>query len=361
MSELKNDANSGVEALTGFSFQRNSAIYLVLESYNILVSSNFFICIEHHDDLIFAYLNDSSEISKIESYQVKKSTSEWSMTAKLAEIMAKMTLVGRDLENDPMPKADSYSHDLIFLTNKSIKLNCGSKKAPKFSEIIRENNVVACYSNLHKNIQSNLLTKLSAYQFETDQLDSVSFKYIDVANTDRAQRDQLVGMLSDIFKGKISDPNAALDLLLKLFRDVETVFNEGNKSNLLDLSKRVCGKDILKAIDVICNKAKAFKLWRDYAQELSIALNIPISKSSNYKEHLNNCFDYFKDLEQVEFQKIYHFVKDNRDIDDVSFSHPECIKKLNDRFFESNQTQLDKVIVSFAIVAAYVETRNKIC
>lgn len=358
MSEIKNDANSGVEALTGFAFQRNSAIYLVLENYDILVNDNFFICIEHHDDVIFAHLNDSNEIKKIEAYQAKKSTSEWSLGKNLAEIIAKMTLVGSDLESDAISKSSNYSQDLTFLTNKSIKLNCGSRKEPKFSEIIRENNVFVCYSNLHSNIQSNFLKKLSNFSFVTEQLDNVSFKYIDVANTDKSQRNQLAGMLSDVFENKIFDSNAALDLLLKLFREVETVFNQGNMSKLLDKSKRVYSKEILKAIDVICNKAKAFKFWRENAQELSKALQIPISKSSNYAEHLNNCFDYFKDLKQVEFQKIYRFVDDNRDIDASSFSHQECITKLSERFFNNHQTQLDNTSVSFAIVAAYVETRN---
>jgi hypothetical protein len=359
MSELKNDVNSGVEALTGFSFQRNSAIYLVLENYDIWVGSEFFICIEHHDDVIFAQLNDLNEISKIEAYQAKKSTSEWATGKNLAEIIAKMTIVGRDLENDLISKSNCYSHDLTFLTNKSIKLNCGSRKNPKYSEIIRENNVFVCYTNLHENIQENILKKLEDFSFETEQLDNVSFLYVDVANTDKSQRNQLAGMLSDVFKNKISDPNAALDLLLKLFREAETIYNQGNKSELLDKSKRVYSKDIFKAIDVICNKAKAFNLWREHASELSLALQIPISKSSNYLEHLNNCFDYFKDLKQVEFQKIYHFVSDNRDIDESSFSHPECIKKLKERFFSNHQTQLDEVLVSFAIVAAYVETRNR--
>jgi len=360
MSKLKNDVNSGVEALTGFSFQRNSAIYLVLENYDILVSHNFFICIEHHDDVIFAHLNNSNEISKIEAYQAKKSTSEWVLGKKLAEIIAKMTLVGNDLKNDSVSKSSDYSQNLTFLTNKNIKLNCGSRKDPKFSEIIRETNVVICYCDLHNNIKSNFLKKLEEYSFETEQLDNVSFKYIDVANTDNSQREQLAGKLSKIFKDKISDPNAALDLLLKLFREVETVYNQGNKSKFLDKSKRVDSQDIFKAINVICNKAKAFKLWRENARELSEALRIPISKSRNYTVHLNNCFDYFKDLKQVDFQKIYHFVNNNRDIDDSSFSDRDCIKKLNDRFFNNHQTQLDKASVSFSIVAAYVETRNKI-
>ncbi|AJY50060.1 dsDNA nuclease domain-containing protein [Halomonas sp. KO116] len=361
MSDTKNDTNSGVEALTGFSFQRNSAIFLVLENYDLLVGSEFFICIEHHDDVIFAEFNNSNEISKIKAYQAKKSSSEWMLGKKLAEILAKMTKVGSDLADDEMSKNTGYSQDLIFLTNKSIRLNCGSrKKEQKFSEIVKENNVFVCYTNLHGNIQNNILTKLDGFSFEVQQLENVYFKYIDVANTDKSQRNQLSGMLSDLFQDKISDPNAALNLLLKLFREVETVYNQGNKSKLLDISKRVYSKDIFKAIDVICSKAKAFKLWRENAKELSEFLQIPISRSSNYTEYLNDCFDYFKDLKQVEFQKIYHFVDDNRDVDESSYSHADCIKKISERFTRDHQTQLNKVLVSFAIVAAYVETRNAI-
>lgn len=360
MSEIVNDKNSGVEALTGFSFQRNSAIFIVLDNYDFFVTQDFFICIEHHDDVIFSHLNGSSEIYRIEAYQAKKSVSEWATGKSLAEIIAKMTLVGRDIEKDVIDKSVDCFHALTFLTNKRIKLNCGSRKKgeKKHSKIIRENNLVAFYSDLHSKIQDNFLKKLQDFTFETDQLEKVSFRYIDVGNTDKAQRNQLIGMLSDIFEDKVSDPSAALDLLLKLFREVETVYNQANTSKLLDESKRVYGKDILKAIDVICNKSKAFKLWRNNAQRLSEALNIPVSKGRNYTEHLNNCFDYFKDLEQVEIQKIYHFVNDSRDIDDLSYSDASCITNLNERFHQIYQTQLDSVLVSFAIIAAYVETRN---
>ncbi|PHQ24591.1 hypothetical protein CLH62_17020 [Marinobacter guineae] len=359
MSHNRNDTNAGVEALTGFSFQRNSAIFLVLENYDILVGSEFFICIEHHDDVIFAELNDSNEIDKIKAYQAKKSSSEWAVGKNLAEIIAKMTKVGSALEADQISKVSGYSHELIFLTNKSIRLGCGKKgKGEKFSEIIRESNVFVCYSNLHGNIQSNILKRLGDFSFDDQQLDNLYFKYIDVGNTDRSQRHQLAGMLSDLFKDKVTDSAAAVDLLLKLFREVETVYNQGNKSKLLDVSKRVYSKEIFKAIDIICSKAKAFRLWRENAQDLSKALRIPVSKSSRYAEYLNDCFDYFKDLKQVEFQKIFRFVDDNRDIDEVSFSDVECITKLSERFARMHQTQLNETLVSFAIVAAYVETRN---
>ena len=358
MPKLKKDSNSGVEALTGFCFQRNCAIYLVLNNYDMWLGINFFICIEHHDDLIFAHVNDSDEIRKVEAYQAKKAQSEWTTGKKLAQIIAKMTMVGNDLKNDSILKSSDYSHDITFLTNKSIKLNCGSRKDPKYSEIIRESNVCVCYTDLHEKIQKNLLNKLKTFSFENAQLNNISFKYIDVANKDKSQQNQLVGMLSDLFRDKIADPNAALDLILKLFRDVETVYNQGNQVQLLDESKRVYSRDIFNALEVICSKAKAYKLWRENANELANALQIPISKWRNFKEYINNCFDYFKDLEQVEFQKIFHFVNENRDVDEICFSDSECIKMLNERFLKKHRTQFDQAEVAFAILAAYVETRN---
>lgn len=359
MPKQKSDSNSGVEAQTGFAFQRNCAIFFILENYDIWAGGNFFICIEHHDDLIFAHANSSNEINKIQAYQAKKSQTEWSTGKKLAQIVAKMTLVGDDLNNDPITKSSDYSHDLAFLTNKKIILKCGKQKPPKYTEIIRESNVCVCYTDLHQNIQNNLLKKLDGITFENTQLNNVFFKYIDVANTDKSQQLQLVGMLSDMFKDKIADHSAALDLLLKLFRNVETVYNQGNQSKLLDESKRVYSRDIFNALDIICNKAKAYKLWRNNADKLANALQISVTKGRNFREHLNNCFDYFKDLKQVEFQKIFHFVNENRDVDDSYFSESDCIEVLNERYLNEHGTQLDQTIIAFAIIAAYVETRNE--
>lgn len=360
MSELKNDANSGVEALTGFSFQRNSAIFLVLENYDIYVGRNFFICIEHHDDFIFAHLDDSNQLSKVNSYQAKKSTVEWTITKEFAEIIAKITLVGEDLKKDTIQKTKDYIQELSFLSNKSIKLNCGTRgKSPKSSVIIKENNLLALYSDLPSPIQQNFLNKLSEFPYINDQLVNISFRYIDVGNTDKAQRDQLTGMLSQKFKDKIHDASAALDLLLNLFRDVETIYNQQNSSKLLDASKRVYSRDIFKALNVICTKAKAYELWRTHANSLGASLKIPVSKSRNYIEYINNSFDYFKDLTQIEFRKIYKFVDDNRDVDDIFYTELECIQTLQERFSKENQTQLENEVVSFSIIAAYVETRNK--
>jgi hypothetical protein len=360
MSELKNDANSGVEALTGFSFQRNSAIYLILENYEVYVGSNFFVCIEHHDDVIFAHLNDSDQITEVKSYQTKKSTAEWTITKEFAEIIAKITKVGDDIKNDSISKVEDFTQELSFMSNRSIKLNCGSKgKSPKSSVIIKENNLFAFYSDLPFPIQQNFLKKLNEFSFVGDQLANISFRYIDVGNTDRAQRDQLAGMLLHKFQDKVHDASAAIDLLVNLFRDVETIYNQQNTCKLLDTSKRVYGSDIFSALNVICTKAKAYDLWRLHANDLGKTLKIPVSKGRNFLELISNSFDYFKDLSQIELRRIYKFVDDNRDVDDMYYSEVDCIEALHNRFQIENQTQLANETVASAIIAAYVETRNK--
>lgn len=358
MAENKKDLNSGVQALSGFSFQRNSIIYLILDKYDLLVGDNFFICVEHYDDFVFAHLDSKNKLCKVDAYQAKKATSPWSTNKKLAEILAKMTLVGKRMKDDPMPKSDDYSHNLIFLTNKKIDLICGGKIEPKYSQVIKEDNVYVLFSNLHKEIKNNIENKFPASPLELDEVENISFRYIDVANTDKSQRNQLAGMISDLFSEEVTDPSAALCVLLNLFKDVETVYNQGEDLSFLDASKRVYSSEIFKAFNIIFSKAKAYKFWRDNAANLSAALRLPVGKTRDYDTRLSDCFDYFKDLSQVEFAKIYRFVSDNNHVDDEFYSDVDCVKALYELYQKEKSSQLDVTMIAFAIIAAYVETRN---
>lgn len=364
MSTTQGNVNSGVEALTGFAFQRNSAIYLILDTPNLLEEGDFFISIEHHDDLIFGHTGDDGKITSVEAYQVKKnSTGTWSVNKELGNIVAKMTRVASDLRKDTYPKSDTYSHRLVFLSNRNITLKCGKTKKPKYVEIVRDSNLHSRYSELHQDIKKNIESKIiSSPHFESQnkkEIDTLEFMYLDLPSTDKKQRETLQGMLNSVYGDKISDHAAALAVLITLFRDSETIYNQGNTCKLMDEEKRVHSKSINQALDVITTKAKAYKLWRDHAQSLTKKLNIPLSKSESYKEQLNNCFDYFKDLEQAEYQKIFNFVDENRDVDEIFTDYSECFLELRNRYLNANQSQLNSHAISFAIIAAYVETRNR--
>lgn len=352
-----NGVNSGVQALSGFAFQRNSAIYLLLDNYDYYKNKEFFICIEHHDDLIFALLNDANKLCKVEAYQAKKASKQWATSSKLAEIIAKITLVGSSLKSDQFIKSKHYTHNLTFLTNHSVKLTCGKRKDAK-TVILKEDNTEISMHALHDRIQDNIKKKVKKFSHSSAELNHIRFLYVDLNKTDENQRLHLAGMLSKLFRDKITDPYAAMDLLLTLFRNAETIYNQAGISSLLDPKKRINSLDIYKALDVITKKRKAFSFWRSYAKIICSKLKIPVSQSSRYKEHIDNCFDFFKDLEAVEFRKIYKFVDESRAIDDKFYDHSDCIIEIYNKYLSTHQTQLTEYIVLFAIVAAFVETRN---
>jgi hypothetical protein len=106
LSTRKKAANSGIDALLGFEFQRNCALYLLLDDYNRFKDREFFLCIEHHDDFLFCYRTGCrSNIQEIHSYQAKKlSGNVWTINERFSETIAKMLEVGSDLRSDSAPK-----------------------------------------------------------------------------------------------------------------------------------------------------------------------------------------------------------------------------------------------------------------
>lgn len=123
MTKTKKAANAGVDALLGFEFQRNCALYLLLNNYNHFKGREFFLCIEHHDDFLFCYRSNCQEkIEEIHSYQAKKlSGAVWTINERFSEALAKMLEVGSDLLSDPVPKSQSYTHELTLnlITNQA--------------------------------------------------------------------------------------------------------------------------------------------------------------------------------------------------------------------------------------------------
>jgi hypothetical protein len=68
-----NSINAGTRAQSGFALQRNSALFILLDNYNSkFKNEKYFICLEHHDDFLFCYLNENEHVKYIEAYQSKK-------------------------------------------------------------------------------------------------------------------------------------------------------------------------------------------------------------------------------------------------------------------------------------------------
>ena len=123
MEQKTTALNAGVQAATGLEFQKHCAIYLFLEDVNHFEKNNFFICIEHHDDVIFCQLNENDEISEIDVYQAKKSTSKWNIAKDEFSIILKMLNTSDALLADPAKKSKNYQHNNYFTTNNTIDIS----------------------------------------------------------------------------------------------------------------------------------------------------------------------------------------------------------------------------------------------
>lgn len=361
MAVLNNSTNAGVHGSNGIEFQKHCALYLLFEKYATIENRQYFICMEHYDDFLFCFLTHNNLITSIEAYQAKKSSSQWGMGVDLSDILKKMTQVGLDLIADPHPKDSGYSHDLRFVTNNSVKLYCGKRKNGQ-SVLINEGNTEVKYTNLHPDIQVNILKGLRAQSVvaanQISELDNLSLTYIDLPKRAQVQKDSLVGQFNRIFGAQVNDPVAAVDALLLLFRDVENVLNNGNIVRLMDTSKRIDSSAIRAAMNIITSKAKAYDFWRQRGDNLANRLSIVVFERDRFRLQFQNSFDFFKDLKQAEHQKLLKYVVENKARWRVHTNEVDCINDMYTSFVAENSTNLLPLDIKAAICAAYLELKG---
>lgn len=367
MSTKKNAANAGVDALLGFEFQRNCALYLLLNDYDSFKGREFFLCIEHHDDFLFCYRTDCrSNIEEIRSYQAKKlSGSIWTINERFSEVIAKMLEVGNDLVSDPAPKSLSYNHELTFVSNTDIKLNykpnANEKKAGRIeiTYLLNEQNCKCTYDSIPYEIKEKINKKVDSFckkekiNFHKSELDNLNIQWVGLPRRKNDQKDILVGLMCRKFP-HVSDPSAAVGLLLSLFREVEAVYNQGKVISLLDSSKRVEGDEIKKAIDIIETEQKTFKLWRDYSTELSRKFRVPISVQNSHENHIRNTFELLKDMNNNEHQIIKSFVRENNYSMDY-YSHTDMFDAYVSDIKSKNSINLNDIDIFFSTLCSFVE------
>lgn len=347
-------ANSGINAVNGFEFQKHCALYIFLEQYEEIKEKKYFICLEHHDDFLFCYLTQDEIIEKIETYQAKKSSKKWTMNNQdFKDIIKKILKVGIDLNNDVSSKTDDYFHNLHFLSNYEISLS-KNKDKKKIQNTINDGNETIKYNELYQEIKDELL---SLTDLKTkNELENLSFKYIDINKTYDKQKKVLIGMFIDIFGTQVRDSKASVDALLLLFRDVENTLNQGNIITLMDETKRVESKQINNALNIITTQQKAFEEWKSKKNEYSKVLNLNPFNHKQFERAYENAFEYLKDLEQVEHQKIFTFIKEN--VPDCS-NDIECLEKIITKYKAMYSTQFDEMTIKAIILASYIQLKEE--
>ncbi|MFJ5361893.1 dsDNA nuclease domain-containing protein [Pectobacterium sp. CHL-2024] len=364
----KNKAiNAGVDALTGFEFQRNCALYLLLDNFNAFVNKSFFICIEHHDDFLFCFKTDClSYINEVHAYQAKKLSGRiWTIDARFSEVVSKILLVGDNLRNDSFEKSEDYKHQLTFISNTEMELKYAPTKKLKNEGVveqvskINEQNSLFLYEKLHENIKNKIEEKIAevcseeSSVFHRQELGNLFIQWVDFPRTAAKQKESLIGLMSRKFP-HIVDPKAAIDVILNLFRNVETVYNQGQEIRLLDPAKRVEGEEVKKVMEIIDSQQKAFDYWRAAAQQFSVQFKIPMNIQKRHRDYIINSFELLKDMSNYDYQIIKSFIRDNDyttqyyTIQDILNAYAKDIRKYH-------PLNLNNIDVFFAVLCSYVE------
>lgn len=343
-------ANSGIHAGAGFELQKHMALFLILENFNNWKAKNYFLYFEHYEDFLFCFVDDLKLIELIEIYQSKKNDSDWKLS-ELKPILQKMLNNLTMINSDTHPKTNPYQKIAYFTSNRAINL-----KYIKKQNSIKHDNVCMKFSELYVEIQNHLTSAFTAPQ-ELAEIDNLAFRFIDLNQTTKMQKNTLAGMLSEIVGDKI-DSKAAVETLLSLFRGVETNFNQGNNIELSDTNKRIEKQKVDETMNIINTKKKAFDLWRSKSNEIAEAMKILLNEREEFCDSFKTSFDFFKDLNQVEHIKIYKFVKEQI-LKLHCFNEYDCLQIILENFIDTEQTTLTQVQLKATVFAAFVELAIK--
>ena len=357
-NNYNSEVNAGVHTNIGMDFQKNCTIYLFLEKYNQLKTQKYFIILEHLEDVIFGYL-DNTELSKIETYQAKKSSSKWTNSG-LLEIIKKITETSQSVLDDPHPKTVNFTQKNFFATNNTIELNCKVNKQ-KYSCLVNEANELYKYSDLDQNIKNKIEEGSKDVIFSSENIsnfDTLNFRFIDLGRTPKAQLEQLDGKFRSVFGNNIADHKAALYSFYFALMEIEKELNQGNVAKLSDNKIRIDAVQIDSIINIITNKKKAVDFWRDRRDELCEELNIKLLDVTMCAHHYENSFDKFKDINESEHNKIFDFVVNNKSIFKSHFTDRACIASYHSKFNRERSTTLSELQLKAVIAAAYIEVKN---
>lgn len=358
MEETSN-VNAGVHANVGMDFQKNCTIFLFLEKYEQLKDQKYFIILEHHDDIVFGFLDTNENLDSVESFQAKKSGSKWTLTSML-EIVQKIAMTAQAILDDDHPKTEEFSQQNLFITNQTIELKTGKGKT-QFICTINETTSEVAYTSLDVQIKDKILSGNRDITFsdtEKDHFENLSFKWIDIGRTTKAQEELLTGKFATVFGDTISDHKAALQTFLYALKDIESTFNQGNMARLSDSSKRIESKAINELLNILTTKKKAYEFWRAHADEICQVMEVNLLDRKAFQLNYENSFDLFKDLKESEHRKIYVFVNENISIFGQFTSDMECLGAFLAEFNKKKTSTYQPLQLKAVMAAAYVEVRS---
>lgn len=298
--------NSGVEGGTGYEFQKNCLIFILLDEYDNFRDKEYFICMESADDFIICFL-ENNELKEVRTYQAKKnSNGSWTIHNMKNEIIPKMCEGGVMIQEDKsFLQAKDYTQKLHFLSNQKIKLD---------SVICNETSEIIGYDELEEKTKKTIEKSISEFHTNEkkeygidkilEQRKYLIFKFIDLNKKIKEQQNCLKGKIEEVFNSNVPNPQVALDTIIHSLTISSTTYNTNKQFNLSQKDKWVTSESIQDCFVTITTKSKFFERWRNRANEICQSFNIPLKNRSLFENTCENSFEYFKDPNQIEHQKI---------------------------------------------------------
>lgn len=356
MVDRKIDSNSGVQANVGFDFQRNTCIYVFLEKYNTLKTQEYFIILEHYDDIVFGFLNQKGELSEVTTYQAKKSSNVWT-TNKVYEIIQKISDSGIELLKDKIKKSVDYNQSHFFITNHTIALDYKCLTTNKKKKVyINETNETLAYSSLNEDCKTALKEGNSKIKFNSEQIkhfENLNFSFVDLGRNTKSQLLLLTGKFKEVFGNTILDHKAARDTFIYHLKEIESTYNQGDIPQLNDTYKRLESTKIDDILKILTTKKLALDFCRKKAERICEELNINVFEAMSFELDFENSLEEFKDLKQGEHQKIIRFIENKKSVI-VEFTNDIlCIKELYNLFLKEKNSTLNSNQLKASIAAGY--------
>jgi len=394
MEEKQNKGlNSGVYASTGFEFQKHCALYLILDDYNNLSLQDYYIYFEHHEDFLFCFLNSDKIASFIKLYQAKKSNSDWNVSD-LKEVIISMCNKCYTIKNDnSIDKSNEIIYNQYFITNAFINFaqsyvndsnslisykDLKEEDKLKIKEYLKDEFILEEYKVIENPDNSKRLNskakkwfkELSPHdkadinsRFEAQsylaELNNIYFFWIDLNKTAKEQKNALIGKIITLFGSKISDPTAAVDTLLLMFKGIELRLNQGGEACLSNTDKRISSSEISEAMKIITEKSMAIEEWRNQKKDIANELQLTLYDQMQFQTWFIDSFDCFKDIHQAYHQKILQFVFQNKDIIKKSYTVPDFVNKALDLYKQEYQLKISEIQLKAILFAAYHVVNNE--
>lgn len=362
MTKRNIDSNSGVQAIVGFDFQRNTCIYLFLEKYVYIKNQNYFIMLEHYDDIVFGFLNSNEELLNVTTYQAKKSSNIW-RTNQVHKIIQKICNSGIEILKDDLTKSPDYSQSQHFITNNTISLDykCSIEDKKKII-YINETNESINYCKLDSDCQNSLKKGNKDIKFseeQIEQLNNLNFTYIDFGRNTKTQLEHLRGKFETVFGNSIIDHTAARDTFIFHLKEIESTYNQGDIPKLSDKHKMLDSVKINLIINTLTTKKLALDFCRKKAEKICEELSINILDQMSFGLEFENSLDQFKDLKQGEHQKIIRFIESKKSIFYNFTNEVLCIKELYNLFLEEQNTTFSSLQLKSSMSAGYFLILNQ--